>query len=175
MNHSLIRNAEADDYQAIIRAVDEWWGGRPMTLMLPKLFLVHFRPTSFVAEDEGRIVGFVIGLASQSIPDEGYIHFLGVHPDSRRHGLGRRLYERVFDSMQSVGCHTVRSVTSPVNRGSIAFHFKMGFKPENSDTLVDGIPIFEDYDGPGEHRVLFSKLLKSPVNERIFKNTRSRI
>jgi hypothetical protein len=53
MNHLVIRNAEVDDYQTIIRAVDEWWGGRRMTLMLPKLFFVHFRPTSFVAEDNG--------------------------------------------------------------------------------------------------------------------------
>lgn len=99
MNHPAIRNAEADDYQAIINVLDEWWGGRQMALMLPKLFFVHFRPTSFVAEDNGVIVGFVIGFVSQTLRDEGYIHFLGVHPDFRKHGLGRRLYERVFDSM----------------------------------------------------------------------------
>jgi ribosomal protein S18 acetylase RimI-like enzyme len=161
MNHLVIRNAEVDDYQTIIRAVDEWWGGRRMTLMLPKLFLVHFRPTSFVAEDNGLIVGFVIGLVSETFCDQGYIHFIGVHPDFRKHGLGHQLYERVFDGMLGLGCRIVRCVTSPVNKGSIAFHLNMGFKPEDSGRLVDGIPVFEDYDGPGEDRVLFSKALKS--------------
>ena len=61
MNHPAIRNAEADDYRAIINILNEWWGGRQMALMLPKLFFVYFRPTSFVAEDNGVIVGFVIG------------------------------------------------------------------------------------------------------------------
>lgn len=162
MIHPVIRNAEAHDYKAIINVVDAWWGGRQMALMLPKLFFVHFRPTSFVAEDNDLIVGFVIGFVSQTIRDEGYIHFLGVHPDFRKHGLGRRLYERVFDGMLGAGCRIVRCVTSPVNKGSIAFHFNMGFKPENSGSLVEGVPFFEDYDGPGEDRVLFSKVLKGP-------------
>lgn len=160
MNHPVIRNAEAEDYQAIINVVDEWWGGRQMALMLPKLFLVHFRPTSFVAEDNGLIVGFVISFVSQALHHEGYIHFLGVHPDFRRHGLARRLYNRVFKGMLDVGCQVVRCVTSPVNKSSIAFHLNMGFKPENAGTLIDGIPVFKNYDGPGEDRVLFSKVLK---------------
>lgn len=162
MNHPVIRNAETDDYEAIINSVDDWWGGRQMALMLPKLFFVHFRPTSFVAEEKGLIAGFVIGFVSQTVPDEGYIHFLGVHPDFRKHGLGRRLYERVFDGMLEVSCRVVRCVTSPVNKGSIAFHLNMGFNPENSGKLVDGVPVAENYDGPGEDRVLFSKVLKSP-------------
>ena len=161
MNHAAIRNAEAGDYQAIINVLDEWWGGRQMASMLPKLFFVHFRPTSFVAEDNDLIVGFVIGFVSQTLRYEGYIHFLGVHPDFRKQGLGRRLYERVFDSMLGAGCRIVRCVTSPVNKGSIAFHMNMGFDPENSGTIIDGIPVFEDYDGVGEDRVLFSKVLKS--------------
>ena len=161
MNHPAIRNAEADDHQAIINVVDEWWGGRQMALMLPKLFFVHFRSTSFVAEDEGLIVGFVVGFLSQTLRDEGYIHFLGVHPDFRKHGLGRRLYERVFDGMLGAGCRIVRCVTSTVNKGSIAFHVSMGFNPENSGRMIDGIPVFENYDGRGEDRVLFSKVLKN--------------
>lgn len=38
--------------------------------MLPKLFFVHFCPTSFVAEQDDLIIGFVVGLVSQSHPDE---------------------------------------------------------------------------------------------------------
>ncbi|HWH60651.1 MAG TPA: GNAT family N-acetyltransferase [Terriglobales bacterium] len=162
MSHPVIRHAEEEDYEAIIDCVDDWWGGRQMALMLPKLFFVHFRPTSFVAEESGIIVGFVISFVSQTVPDEGYIHFLGVHPDFRKRDLGSALYESVFDRMIGIGCRMVRCVTSPLNKGSIAFHLKMGFNPENSGRVVDGIPISEDYDGPGEDRVLFSKLLKIP-------------
>jgi ribosomal protein S18 acetylase RimI-like enzyme len=159
LDNTVIRHAKVDDYKAIIATVDEWWGGRRMAQMLPKLFFVHFCPTSFVAEQDDLIIGFVVGLISQSYPDEGYIHFVGVHPNFREAGLGQQLYERVFEALRRNGCRIVRCVTSPVNKGSIAFHLHLGFKPEISEKVVEGVSVFEDYDGPGEDRVLFSKIL----------------
>ena len=47
-----LRHAEPADYGRVIDVIDEWWGGREMAAMLPKLFFVHFRDTSFVAEDD---------------------------------------------------------------------------------------------------------------------------
>jgi GNAT superfamily N-acetyltransferase len=160
MSGVVIRHAEAADYESIISVVDAWWGGRRMASMLPKLFFKHFRPTSFVAMHDDLIVGFVIAFVSQSDCDEGYIHFIGVHPNFRKSGLGNQLYEQVFEAMTDRGCKIVRCVTSPTNRDSIAFHLRLGFKPETSENVVQGIPIFEEYDGPGEDRVLFSKILQ---------------
>ena len=159
MNELLIRHAEPSDYQPIIAVVDEWWGGRRMADMLPKLFFVHFQPTSFVAERNGKIVGFVTGFVSQTFPDEAYIHFVGVHPAFRKDGLARALYERFFATVQNLGCRTVRCVTSPVNKGSISFHRRLGFSAKESEKVVDGIPVIEGYDGKGEDRVLFYKVL----------------
>jgi ribosomal protein S18 acetylase RimI-like enzyme len=162
MNEVVVRHAEVDDHRSIITVVDEWWGGRHMALMVPKLFFRLFRPTSFVAMHGDLVVGFVIALVSQSDRDEGYIHFVGVHPDFRKSGLGSLLYDQVFEAMKDLGCKVVRCVTSPINKGSIAFHLQMGFKPETSERVVEGVPFFADYDGPGEDRVLFSKTLSEP-------------
>ncbi len=159
MDKLLIRHAEPSDYQPIIAVLDEWWDGRRMADMLPKLFFVHFRPTSFVAEHNGMVVGFVIGFLSQTFLDEAYIHFVGVHPEFRLAGLARALYEKFFTTVANLGCRTVRCVTSPVNRGSILFHRSMGFSIMDSEKIVDGTPYFEEYDGKGEDRVLFSKSL----------------
>ncbi len=159
MNDILIRHAEPADYQPIISVVDAWWGGRRMTDMLPKLFFVHFRPTSFVAEHNGQIVGFVVGFVSQTFPEEAYIHFVGVHPEFRKTWLGKALYEKFFAAASALGCSTVRCVTSPVNKGSISFHRHMGFSAEEGDKIVDGAPVTKGYDGKGEDRVLFYKSL----------------
>ena len=51
----VVRHAEPADYGRVIAIVDDWWGGRPMAAMLPKLFFVHFRDTSFVAEEEDEL------------------------------------------------------------------------------------------------------------------------
>lgn len=144
----LIRHAEPADYGAVIAVIDEWWGGREMAAMLPKLFFVHFRETSFVAEDDGRVAGFLCGFRSQTFADEAYIHFVGVDPDARARGLGRTLYERFF---AAVAPRTVvRAVTAPVNERSVAFHRAMGFEVERVD---------ENYDGHGQARVLLVKRL----------------
>jgi len=166
MDKLLIRHAEASDYQPVIAVVDQWWGGRRMADMLPKLFFVHFRPTSFVVEHNGMVVGFVIGFVSQTFPDEAYIHFVGVHPEFRKAGLARALYEKFFAAVANLGCSTVRCVTSPVNKDSILFHRSMGFSAMDSEKIVDGIPVLEAYDGKGEDRVLFSKILDVGTVER---------
>jgi ribosomal protein S18 acetylase RimI-like enzyme len=122
-----------------------------MAPMLPKLFFLHFEGTSFVAEDdEGKLVAFLIGFLSQTDPEEAYIHFVGVAPAQRGSGIGRELYERFFAVVAKEGCTRVRCVTSPVNEGSVAFHESLGFVAER---------VAEDYDGPGEDRVLFVKHL----------------
>jgi len=144
----VIRHAEPADYARVIAVVDDWWGGRQMAAMLPKLFFVHFRDTSFVAEDGGVLAGFLCGFRSQTYADEAYVHFVGVDPARRGDGLGRMLYERFF---AAVAPRTlVRAVTSPVNERSVAFHRALGFEVERID---------EDYDGAGEARVLLVKRL----------------
>lgn len=162
MNGVVIRHVEPGDYQPIISVVDAWWGGRPMVGMLPKLFFVHFRSTSFAAVVDGQIVAFLIGFVSQTYPDQAYVHFLGVHPARRGEGLGRLLYERFFATVASLGCRTVHSVTAPVNRNSIAFHRRMGFSLLESDVKVNGVPVAVGYDGEGEDRVVLTKNLETP-------------
>ena len=154
-----LRNAEPEDYPPIVRLVDTWWGGRAMASMLPRLFFTHFRPTTFVAEEDGRLVGFVAGFVSQTDPRQAYVQFVGVDPACRGHDVGRLLYERFFAAARAQGCEEVRCVTSPVNRGIIAFHLALGFEPLPGDAAQDGVPSTKDYDGPGESRVRFRRRL----------------
>jgi predicted GNAT superfamily acetyltransferase len=145
---ALIRHAEASDYARVNAVIDEWWGGRQMAAMLPKLFFVHFRDTSFIAEDDGALAGFLVGFKSPAFEDEAYVHFVGVDPSRRGSGLGRLLYERFFAAVAPRSI--VRAVTSPVNERSVAFHRALGFEVERVD---------EAYDGRDEARVLLVKRL----------------
>jgi predicted GNAT superfamily acetyltransferase len=156
---AVIRHAEPADHARVVAVVDAWWGGRRMADMLPRLFFVHFRPTSFVAEAGGRLVGFVAGFRSQTYPEQAYIHFVGVDPGRRGAKLGRALYQRFFEAVAALGCREVHCVTSPVNAGSIAFHAALGFEALAGDGEADGVPFATDHDGPGESRVRFRKRL----------------
>jgi ribosomal protein S18 acetylase RimI-like enzyme len=162
MNAIMLRPVEPGDYAPVIGVINAWWGGRTMHEMLPKLFFVHFRQTSFIAEIDGERVGFLIGILSQTFPNEAYIHFVGVDPQYRLAGVGRRLYEHFFEVVAGMGRYTVRCVTSPVNKNSIAFHLGMGFQIEPQETLINDVPAYRDYDGPDGDRVLFVKVLERP-------------
>lgn len=154
-----IRSVKGSDYYVISPLINEWWGGRNMSDMLPKLFFDHFTQTSFIAEKDGKLVGFLIGFLSQTHSNEAYIHFVGVHPEYRKHNIGKYLYNTFFNAVKQNDRSIVRCVTSPVNKVSIIYHTKMGFEIEDGDTIVDGLSINADYDGPNQDRVLFVKKL----------------
>ena len=128
-----LRTATPADYDRIAAVVDDWWG-RPVSHVLPRLFLDHFHATSTVAEAGDDLAGFLIGFLSPSLADAAYIHFVGVHPGHRRGGLARLLYERFFALAAADGRTVVRAVTAPANARSIAFHAALGF------TVSDPIP-----------------------------------
>ena len=153
-----LRNLREADAEPVKAALDRWWGGRDLSHLALPLFFRHFRDTSFVLEDRGEVVGFLVGFVSQSDPEEGYIHLVGVHPGRRQRGLARWLYEAFFEEVRGRGCTVVRCATTPGNAGSISFHHSLGFETEG-DGSSGGVPVFRDYDGPGEDRVLLRRSL----------------
>lgn len=150
-----VRNSCPADHSKITGVMRDWWGGRDLTPMMPKLFLDHFCDTSFIIEKEEDLIAFLIGFLSPSKPREGYIHFVGVHPNYRGIGLGEFLYHRFFNICKNNHRDTIRACTSPVNKGSIMFHTKVGFSISKGNGDIDGIPVSLDYNGPGDPKVLF--------------------
>lgn len=153
------RQLESRDFWPVVEVANDWWGGRPVRGLLQRLFFDHFADTSLVAEASAQLAGFLIGFMSSSRPGQAYIHAVGVSPARRGLGLGRELYQRFFAVARDRGAVTVHSITSPVNRGSIAFHRSLGFDLEPSDRTVDGVPVHGGHDPGGGDRVLFVRHL----------------
>jgi ribosomal protein S18 acetylase RimI-like enzyme len=154
-----VRKSRSSDHPRIIGVLKDWWGGRDLTWMLQKLFLDHFCNTSFIVEKDDKLIAFLVGFLSQANTDEGYIHFAGVHPDYRGMGIGEYLYEQFYAICRQNRRSIIRACTSPVNRGSIAFHTKIGFQIEKGNAEIDGIPVTLDYNKPNDTKVLFKKQL----------------
>jgi ribosomal protein S18 acetylase RimI-like enzyme len=151
------RRPTEDDYVAIIRVVDEWWGGRNLSKLLPRLWLQHFTGTSWLAEGrDGRIAGFLVGFLSPDHADTAYCHMIATNPNLRRSGLGAALYERFFEDARAAGRTQVHAVTWPGNRISLAFHRSIGFeiaKGPGSQNLY-GTPAVAGYDFDREDRAI---------------------
>ena len=150
-----IRQCQPSDHPAIISVMKDWWGGRDLTYMLPRLFLNHFYKTSFVVELEDKLVGFLVGFLSPSEPDEGYIHFAGVDPPHHGKGIGIYLYHQFFQLCRKDNRNIVKACTSPVNKDSIAFHTHIGFSIKPGNTVLEGVQVTLDYNKPDDPKVLF--------------------
>jgi ribosomal protein S18 acetylase RimI-like enzyme len=156
---SFRRPTEAD-YAGIVRVIDDWWGGRSIAQLLPRLWLQHFTGTSWLAEQaDGRIAGFLIGFLSPDHPDTAYCHMIATNPNLRRHGLGTALYDRFIADARADGRTQVKAITWPGNRASLAFHRSIGFEVgdgEGSQNLY-GAPALPGYDFDREDRSVMTR------------------
>ena len=154
------RRPTEEDHPRVVGVVDEWWGGRRMRALLPRLWFQHFSGTSWLAEDDtGRLAGFVVAFVSQDDPTTGYVHMVAADPNRRRSGLGRALYQHVFDDLAARGVGRVKAITWPGNRQSVAFHTSLGFRVDDGPGTQNlyGTPAYADYDGDGDDRVVFTR------------------
>ncbi len=167
LNDIIIRNGNPFDYERVIEIQPFWWNGRDLTGLILKLFFYHFRDTVFIAEKDGELIAFLIGFYSQTFENEAYIHFIGIHPNYRKRGLGRTLYEKFFNQCYLNNRTVIHSMTSPVNKDSIKFHTNLEFIVEPGDGLVDGIPVTLNYQKKNDPKVIFTKHLKKDKSKNV--------
>ncbi len=159
MTDLTFRRPTEADHPGLVSQVDEWWAGRKIHQLLPRLWFRHFSETSWLAEDAGgRTVGFLVGFISQDRPDEAYIHLAGVGPNHRRAGIGRELYSRFCSDVAGRGVRHVSTVTWPGNRASVLFHRALGFTVQAGPGTQNlyGTQSYPDYDAEGDDRVVFN-------------------
>lgn len=135
------------DFDQIVRVIDHWWGG-PTTALAHPIFFYQLGRLARVVEDQGEMVGFLLGFRC---PDEpvGYVHLVGIHPDHRRRGVGKLLYEAFEEDCRREGCREMKAITTLGNEGSTRFHAALGW------AAVE----VEDYAGPRRPRIVFTKQL----------------
>lgn len=90
------------------------------------------RSACFVAESEGRLIGFAEGRLRDYAEDcdsspVGYLEGIYVERDSRITGVGRALVEAVEEWARSMGCTEMASDRDISNEGSGEFHLSVGF------------------------------------------------
>ena len=133
-----------EDFGFIVSVIDKWWGG-PTSALAHPLFFHELGENALVVEDEGRIVGFLLGFITAK--GTGYIHLVGIDPGVRRRGVGRRLYASFTARAGELGMKCLKAITTPGNQGSIEFHRALGYR----------VDLVTDYAGPGRDRYVFTR------------------
>ncbi len=153
-----VRRISKRDFDRIVEVIDHWWGG-PISTFAHPIFFYELGDRSLVIEQGSETIGFLLGFIVPStepagstksdVTRTGYVHLVGIHPDYRRRGVGRQLYERFVEDCRSEGCVRMKAITTHGNEGSIRFHVALGWNMQD----------VEDYAGPGRRRIVFTKPL----------------
>jgi len=89
--------------------------------------LAYRNPETFlVAQENGRIVGYVIAiLQGESL---GHIVSIGISPKHRRRGVGSALTIRILEALKRLGAESVRLEVRRSNIAAQRFYEKLGFR-----------------------------------------------
>jgi len=134
------------DFDQIVEVIDRWWGG-PISTFAHPIFFYELGDNALVVEKDGRLIGFLLGFVVFKTPKTGYVHLVGIHPDFRRQGVARLLYENFTDPCRGLCGIRMKAITTAGYEGSIRFHEAMGWSAEE----------VEDYAGPSRKRIVFTK------------------
>lgn len=140
------RKISKADFDVIVEVIDRWWGGPIHTLAHP-IFFYELGELAHVVVEDDQIIGFLLGFIAHQPEPTGYVHLVGIHPDFRRKGVGRKLYDSFSRACVAAGCKRLKAITTPGNEASLRFHTAQGWDAKE----------IEDYAGPGRRRVVFTK------------------
>lgn len=141
-----VRGIRAEDFH-VARSVADEWMGRPVGLVMHRLFFEELGPSGVWMERAGVPIGFLLGLASEADPELAYIHFHAVDPGLRRGGIGSRLYREFGMRMATRGRRRVRALAPTWNVASQRFHERLGFVGRLSPGHV----------GPDQDRIVYER------------------
>ncbi len=143
-----VRPAVAADVPAILPMVQEvcklhrgWdpakYGYLPdvadrYALWLPER-AVDPRSVLLVADDAGKLAGFIVGTVESEIPiydirEFGFIHDMWIEPNYRRRGLAKRLVVEAVAKFRAMGMKQVRLDTAVPNQEARELFAKVGFR-----------------------------------------------
>ena len=144
-----IRRVASGDYAAL-RALDDAvmrysaraflgfdWDSAPperreeQRAITPDIFAFYVQtPCSFVAEEGGEIVGYVLAQPLRHFdlePLAVWVEDISVHPDRHRRGIATALYRTLHDWGKSIGASAILAGIHVDNAASLAMHRRVGF------------------------------------------------
>jgi predicted N-acetyltransferase YhbS len=138
-----IRLMKADDFDDVVE-IDE----KVVKASRPEYYKMKFErlvqsedyvPTSLVAEEDGKVVGFVMGelfRGEYGIAEEkATLDTIGVHPDYQHRGIGGQLIAEFMEHLKKLGVQKVNTLVYWDDPGLIHFFSVNHFSPSKTINL----------------------------------------
>lgn len=128
-----MQSGEHPACENVLRSLPDWFGVEESLLQYVADARDATRFETFIAEDSGRVVGFVT--LRRHFPESGELHCLGVLPEFHDKGVGRVLVAKVEDVLRHAGAAYLQVKTMGPSRPcefyarTLAFYRAVGFVP----------------------------------------------
>ncbi|MBW4670791.1 MAG: GNAT family N-acetyltransferase [Cyanomargarita calcarea GSE-NOS-MK-12-04C] len=153
----LIRPATPDDVLAVLPMVakicalhETWDNAKYGFLPNPeqgyerwlKRLATQERSVFLVAEDEGRLLGFVVATVEKEIPvyrleEYAFVHDLWVEAEYRKQGVARELIMQTVERFQNLGVKQIRLDTVAINEAARRLFASCGFRISTIEMLKE--------------------------------------
>jgi len=140
MNEVIIRPVVQGDLPALLAIYNHYvvntpvtFDIEPRTLAQRQMWLDTFAPTGryrcFVAEQDGKAIGWACSgkFKEKAAYDTSVETSIYLAPGEQGKGLGRRLYQTLFDALASEDVHSAFGGVTQPNEASVGLHLAMGF------------------------------------------------
>ena len=133
MEHLEIRPLKRGDLEAIAEIDEKVLGEKREDYWERKLEMLGTKstPTSFVAEWEGRVIGFILGDVSGwefGVPDTiGWIDTIGIDPVHQKKGVATALTMELIRHLKGAGVNTLYTLVSWDDWDLLQFFRSVGF------------------------------------------------
>jgi ribosomal protein S18 acetylase RimI-like enzyme len=138
-----IRLMKAEDFDAVVE-ID----GKVLEASRPEYYEMKFEklfrskdylPVSLVAEEDGKVVGFVMGeiyMGEYGIfQQEATLDTIGVDPDYQHKGIGEQLINEFMDHLRKVGVQKINTLVAWNDSKLIHFFSANQFSPSKTINL----------------------------------------
>jgi len=136
-----------------------------------KIILRYFGDYCFIAEKNGQIVGFAMGIVPRSFPGTYFLWQIGVAPSYQMQGIGEKLLREIEEELRKKGFVRIEVTIDPVNIFSQKLFEKMEYqnisKKAGKTVEVKGNLAVQDYYKPGRHFMVYEKRIGQLCDERI--------
>lgn len=112
------------------------------------IFASDFARTCLVAEQDGCVIGMVIGYLPPDVPRTAFVWQVGVHPEHQGRGLGLQLLERWLDLPALADCAFVTATVTDDNLASQALFRRLA---REHGVACETLPRFTADLFPHEH------------------------
>ncbi len=124
-----IRNARVKDKFAITEVAEKCTPLVRASVVGTYEFMARcFQNTFFIYEQNGKIIGYILGFPNTSMQGEFWLYQVAVLEPYREQKIGSQLFERFIIQVQAEGYKRIRSHYIFSNARSANIHAKFGFK-----------------------------------------------